>query len=434
MLNIKKSISDIRINKRFLLGLLSSYGLLFLTVIIQFFLIPYFLKILGKSSFGILTIILSLINYAAAGVNWISGGMTRIMGERYAQGDLNSFYNAYSFTKISYTLYSIIGGVLFWLFIPFLKPEIIANEKYFYTVILATVYFVLMYEYNADRIALIVQHKQIQANVLDALGQIIYAILVLLFLYNNFDLPGILLAQFISLCIVRSIVWVYWRFEDKNIHWRIPNREMFSIWKRLKGSMGTHYMLYGALILTLQSESLLLGWLGTPEMVTNYYIIWRIPEIIILLIWRIPGVYTPYLIKMHSLSEYDKLKYAYKKGLQYIVFIAALAGSIYALFGSFLLNLWIGNNAGDITWWIFLLAGLAAFYNSVVKWPAGVAFALVKTKNLLFVVSAELVAKLFLIIILFPKYNYFSPIIATVIVHSLGLFYLYLGLGKIQEA
>ena len=146
-------------------------------------------------------------------MNWISGGMTRIMGERYAQGDLNSFYNAYSFTKISYTLYSIIGGVLFWLFIPFLKPEIIANEKYFYTVILATVYFVLMYEYNADRIALIVQHKQIQANVLDALGQIIYAILVLLFLYNNFDLPGILLAQFISLCIVRSIVWVYWRFE-----------------------------------------------------------------------------------------------------------------------------------------------------------------------------------------------------------------------------
>ena len=71
MLNIKKNISDIRINKSFLLGLLSSYGLLFLTVIIQFFLIPYFLKILGKSSFGILTIILSLINYAAAGVNWI---------------------------------------------------------------------------------------------------------------------------------------------------------------------------------------------------------------------------------------------------------------------------------------------------------------------------------------------------------------------------
>ncbi|HMA56039.1 MAG TPA: hypothetical protein VKP52_04835, partial [Pseudolabrys sp.] len=67
------------------LSLLANYLMMAANIIAQIVLVPIYLANLGAEGFGVLVLILGLINYTAIGVGWLSGGLQRILGETFAR-------------------------------------------------------------------------------------------------------------------------------------------------------------------------------------------------------------------------------------------------------------------------------------------------------------------------------------------------------------
>ncbi|HEY9018934.1 hypothetical protein [Thiomicrospira sp.] len=430
MYNLLHRLHDrLPINRDYLAALVTGYGLMAVIIVIQLVLIPLYLTHLGKEKFGVLAMIMVANNYAAIGITWLSGSMARVLAERAAVDDREGFREAYAFSKAVYVLYAVIALCIFWLAAPWLLKNALADEEIFYAIVLSSVYFVLAYEYNADRQAFMARHWQARGNLREVVGQIVFAGFVAFGLYQGMGLPGVVLAQIAGIVCTRLLAWAHWRKDEYGLGWAWKFTDARTLWRRVSGRVGRHYVVYGVLLLTLQADALIIGWLAGPEIAANYYLLWRIPEVFILLLWRIPSSYAPHLIAMDARHEYDSLSQNYRKGLYSVSILAGLAALIYGIFGNPIVHLWLGDDApaGQLP---YAIAALAMFFISIARWPAEVAYALMNTKPLVRVVAIELAFKLVLIAVLFSAIGYLSPIVAVCLVHLLGISYLYMWLGK----
>jgi len=416
--------------RRDILGALGSgYGLMALTIAIQFVLVPLYLRHLGQETFGVLTMMLAAINYGAIGITWLSGGMARILGERGAVSDTAGFADAYALSKLVYVGYAVITITVFWIVSPWVLAGALENIEILQAMILASIYFLLMYEYNADRLSFIALCRQTTGNTIEAAGQIAFACGAAAGLYWGGGLASIVVAQIGGVLVARGLAWLYWHHEGMALRWNWPLADPGPMWQRISGKMGQHYVLYGVLLLTLQADVLIIGWLAGPSVAATFYLLWRIPEVCILLLGRIPGVFAPHLIQMETRGEAEGIQSTYRKGLRIILGLSALAGVGYAIAGNWFVHLWVGNNAPDglIP---YMLAGTALFFVAASWWPAGVAYALVKTGPLVKVTALQLAAKLVILALLFGRMGYLAPLIAIILTHVLGVFFLYVKIGK----
>jgi O-antigen/teichoic acid export membrane protein len=408
----------------------SSYGLMILTMVIQFALVPFYLHHLGKEMFGVLMMILAAISYGAIGITWLSGGMARILGERGAIHDAKGFADAYAVSKLVYVGYAIIAIALFWLVAPFIMPNALEKTEVHQALILISIYFLLMYEYNTDRLAFNALCRQTTGNVIEAAGQVVFAGSVGVGLYLGGGMVSVVVALIAGVLTARSLALMYWYRQKMGLGWRWPHLlDAAPMWQRVSGKMGRHYVVYGILLLTLQADVLIVGWLAGQEIAAAYYLLWRIPEVCILLLGRIPGVFAPHLIQMDARGDTDKIHLAYRKGLRIVFGLSALAGVAYGLLGNWFVHLWVGNNAPDGLL-PYVLAGMALFFVAAIQWPANTAYALVNTGPLVKVTALYLVVKLGMFVLLFGQLDYLAPLVAIIASHVLGVFFLYMKVGK----
>lgn len=416
--------------RRDILGALGSgYALMVLTIVVQFFLVPLYLHHLGKDIFGVLTMILAAINYGALGIGWASGGIARIFGELSAIDDIDGFADAYAFAKFVYMGYAAISIILFWGISPWMLAGALESPELLKALILASIYFLLMYEYGADRLSFVALCRQTVGNAIDAAGQLAFACSVVAGLYLDGGLVSVIASQIVSVMFARSLAWFYWRREGISLRWKWPLINPGATWHRISGKMGRHYVLYGALQLTLQADVLIVGWLAGPAIAAAYYLLWRVPEVCILLLGRIPSVFAPHFIQMDTRGDMERIRISYRKGLQVMLGLSALAGLSYAIAGNWFLHLWVGTNApeGFIP---YMLAGVALFFIAASQWPAGAAYALVKTGPLVKVTALQLALKLFLFALLFNTLDYLALLVAIILTHLFAVFFLYLKIGK----
>ena len=399
------------------------------TIVVQLVLVPLYLDHLGKEKFGVLAMILAMNNYAAIGITWLSGGMARILAERSAVGDIEGFRSGYAFAKWLYVMYATLAVLVFWLVAPWVLPHVFEDNEVVTALMLACLYLILMYEYNADRAAFTARHWQAKNNLNEIIGQMVFAVGVLVGLQVELGLPGVIAAQIAGILTIRILAWFYWRKDAYQLTWMASIPGFRDLWHRVSGKMGRGYVIYGILLLTLQADVLLLGWLSNPETVANYYLLWRIPEVIILILWRIPGSYGPFLVAMDARGELKSLQQNYKRGLYLMMGAAGLAAILYGTIGRWIVTTWVGSNApeGHLP---YLLAASAMFFLAVIRWPAGLSYSLINTKPLICIAALELGAKVSLVLTLFKSFGYLTPMLATTIVHGLLVFYLYLWLGR----
>jgi O-antigen/teichoic acid export membrane protein len=416
-------------NKNLVSALSSSYGLMALTITIQLVLVPLYLHHLGKENFGILIMILAVMNYGAIGITWLSGGMARILGERGAVGDTAGLGDAYAFSKLVYIGYAAITITVCWIVLSWFMVDALEKPELVQALILASLYFLVMYEYNTDRLAFIALSRQTTGNAIDAIGQIVFACGVAAGLYWGGGLVAVITSQIVGVLAARSLAWFYWHREGLPLHWKWPLIDSGPMWQRISGKMGQHYVLYGVLLLTLQADVLIIGWLAGPAVAAAYYLLWRIPEVCILLLGRIPSVFAPYLIQMDTREEVERIQSSYHKGLRIMLGLSALAGLGYAIAGNTLVHLWVGDNAPD-GYLPYMLAGLALFFIAASLWPSGAAYALLKTGPLVRVTALQLAAKLVIFSLLFNSIDYLAPLVAIILTHVLGVFFLYLKIGN----
>ncbi len=418
-------------------SVLTSYGSVALNILVQLVLVPFYLAYLGKYQFGVLMIVLGAINYLNIGVGWAVSGAQRIIGEMVAVDDREGLAESYAVSRLLFVGYAVVVVLLVlgggWLAQDRIDLE---GDLEFHTLaymaVFAGVYFIVLFDFNVDRVTLIASGRQAIANLLTIASQAVFGVAAVLLLRDGQGLPGVMAAFLCGAVVSRIGSW--WYVHLQGIAWRLPGSRGRQILKRLIGPMGGGYALYGVLILTLlQADVLILGWLGGAKMVAEFVLIWKIADVGMQALWRIPESLQPYLVQMDVRGERDRLYRGYRMGQNWMTAIAAAAAIGYAVFGPSVVRLWVGaENAPDAPW-AYVLAGGAVFWLVSARTPAIFAFSLLRLRGLNLAAGIEVTAKLVVFLALFSVAGYYSPLIAINVAHLGGVALLYRRLAPRQN-
>lgn len=428
-INVRDIVRRIANNKDYGWSVASSYVQILINIVVQIVLIPLYLQYLGKVQFGVLMIVLASVNYLGLGIGWASAGAQRIMGEKYTLGEAETLQRVFGLSKIIFFLYAgltAVGGfgVVWGTGDLWFGDDVSLRQDVIDMLLIGIVYMVVLYDLNVDRLILIAIGKQAYANALTAISLVVFAIAVVPILGANGGLPGVMVANLIGVVIARGVAYAMLRRFD--LRARLPNRNDLGILRRLVGSMGLGYALYGALLLTLlQADTILLGILGGATLVADYVLIWKVADVAMQALWRLPESLAPYLVHMDAKGENDRLRSIYITARKAMFLLAGVAGLAYAALGQKVVELWVGTENVPDAPWAYVLAGGALFWMVIARLPTIFAFSMVKLSPLVSATALEVGLKITLMIVLFPALGLYSPLVAINVIHILGLAFLY---------
>ncbi len=400
----------------YIAALASGYALMGANMLVQFALTPFYLKYLGTHQFGVLMLLLNLINFAAIGITWMSGGLVRVFGEFWAQEDLKGFRHAFLVGKYVFTIYAVmvvlLGIAAWWL----VQERVQDNDLLLNSVLLAGLYLVLNYEALPERQAFVGTNRQATGNYIEFSRVMLFALMTYMLLPTIGDMSAVWIALMAGVVMQRLVTGIYWHRQVGSTGWSRYRAEMTPLLRRLGGRQGAGYVTYGALLLMLQADTVIVGFLGGAEMAGQFVLLWKIPEMIGLLLWRIPSTIEPRVIQLDAKGEKEQMQSLFWHGRQWFLLLLAVVSLLYILFGHWLAELWVGKHAPDQEW-MYIAGGIALFFNTFSRWPVSFAYALIKLSALTRIAAIEVAGKLLLTVVLFPYLNIASPIIASILIH-----------------
>ena len=414
-------------------GLLGGYGFAGLNIVVQIVLVPLYLRYLGKVQFGILMMLLGYVNYAAVGVNWLTGGLLRIFGIQHASGDNQEFSQAFRLGRYIYVGYALILGMAM-LTVASIKPGLLfgnpqgdVDMSLWWAVLAMVVYLVLFYDLSIDRVALTAIGMQHWAFLLQIGALLIYAVgaIPLLMMGGNVtELMALMALGILGMLLLVKRLWLNQTFAPSSAAPTIASHRA-KLLKQLFGRQGLGYMAYGAILLTMQADVLFLGWLGGAEVAAEYVVLWKAAEVAVLMLWRIPDTLIPDLIRSDVAGDARRLSTTNWNTWRWTLGLSVLGGVAYAFLGKWVVGLWLGKAALPEAPHAFLLAGIALFFLSS-RHPAAIyAYATCHFRALLPVAGLELLIKLAVLYWAYPTFGYLAPIIGLIVANLAGIYWLY---------
>ena len=417
----------VRNNPDYFGAVITAYGVVGIQVLVQLALIPLYLSTVGKYQFGVLMLFMVAVNVAYLGISWTYGIVLRILGEAAANKDANKFAEGYLAAKWLFTGYSVclvvVGFMLIWV-VPgqlFFGPQGAAREEIMLGAIFAALHFLVLAEFSVDQMALNARKRQVIANALLIGGLIIFVAMVIPWLNSGGGIAGVFGCLIIGNLMARAVVWAFWRRTGVKVGWGMPGAYLTDTIHRFLHLMGQGYLTYGLIFMALQTDVLLVGWLGGAEMAAEFVLVWKVAEVLIIAIWRLLDSLQPDLVYADVLGDQARMQRIYSKGIVIVRLVALGMGVIYGVLGPWLVRLWVGTEAAPDTAVGYALAGAAIFWLGSARFPAVFAYSLTLLRPLIMVAGAELVIKLVLILLLFGEVGYLAPLIAISVVHMGGI-------------
>jgi O-antigen/teichoic acid export membrane protein len=189
-------------------------------------------------------------------------------------------------------------------------------------------------------------------------------------------------------------------------------------------------VLHTGISFVMQADVLIIGWFAGATAAASFVLVWKIAEVLLVALGRFPDHLQMELIAMDTQGNLERLSRVYRKALIGTRLLSLMVGIGYALFGHWIVSLWVGKAAVPAAPWAYWLAGAAILWLGSARMPAIVAYARVRMRALLLVSGSELTAKLLLLAALFPFFHFVAPIAAINIVHAGGFAYIYDRLGR----
>lgn len=402
----------------FKLTMFSGYFLVIVNMLAQFLLAPFYLNHLGEIQFGILMMILNILNLAALGIGWVSGGLVREFGTSWASKDLEGFRSASACGKYLFTGYalciSVVGVSIYsWLIHDNKDSDILLS-----VVLYAGAYFVFNYEALSERIAFKGIDRQATGNFIESARVLVFILITFMTLSYRPEISTVIIALLIGLLLQRVTTAFYWHKLVGGVGWKRLDANVLAVFKRLTNKQGQQYLIFGAFVLLLQSDVLLIGFIAGPELAAQFVLLWKIPEAIGLILWRIPSSLEARVIQLQSLGKLDELANIFYRGRRYFILVVSATCLLYGFCGEWLAHLWVGDfaRAGS---WMYVASAIALFLTTMARWPISFGYAMGNLSNLLKLSAIEYFAKLILILLFIEEIGVATPILATIFVHSL---------------
>jgi len=406
-------------------AVLSGYAFMAANLTVQVLLVPLYLRTLGTEDFGVLMLTLGMVNFAAVGIGWLSGSLQRVLGEYAGRGDRAGFFRALKIGRAFYVGYAALAGLTA-VTIVWLKTDGDPSRSMLKIAALAALYFIIQYDLAIERLAHTAEGRQATANLLQLLALILFAAPLPFVLPAGGGLAAVFLSLIASVFVARLMSAACWRGRRAFRESRTDG----DLIRRLTGRLAGGYFVYGLFLLAMQADVLLVGWLGGAEAAASFVLIWKIAEVAIQIVWRIPEALSPLLIHMDARGEREQLRSVYARSGRGLSLLALAAGGAYAAIGPWLSEAWLGAAYASSDRLGFLLAGGAIFWLASARLPSIYAYSLARLVPLNRLAGAELAAKFVLTVVLFPKLSYLAPLAAINLTHLFGAAYAYRRLGR----
>lgn len=414
------------------LGALSSgYLVMVGSILAQIVFVPLYLEAFGQYQFGTLMVLLSVVNFAVIGIAWMSGGSLRLLGEYAGQENDEAFRRAFGLIKIIYVGYGLglafLLGILAMGFKRIIfsggsEVDIRAGGE---ALLITGAYLVVFFAVAIDRIALTARKRQGAANMAQLAGIVVFAAGVWPWLLVGGGMPGVMSFQIIGALVSIFISRRLLNRELPGLKMCVPKRRDADLLRRLGGRTGAGFFLHGALVLALMADTAIVGWLGGAKVAAEFYLVWKIAEVLVQLIWKLPEPLAPYFVQMDVRGEQEDLTHIARTGYVFIGTVSLAAGVLYALFGPDLVAFWVGAEKTPNDPLGYALAGGAIFWLGISRLPVVLAGARIALSRLNWAGSVELFGKLVVTLLLFPRLGYVAVLMGINLVHVLGVSFLY---------
>lgn len=401
------------------------------SILVQISLVPLYLQTFGQYQFGVLMVILTLVNFAVIGIAWMSGGALRLLGEFAGRGDDSEFRRAYGLIKVIYVGYGLILALIIAVVASTMGQKLFSGgviedvHAARTTLLLAGIYLVLFFAAAIDRIALTVRKRQGAANMAQLAGIVAFALGVTPYLFNDGSMPGVMIFQIIGALVSLFMTRRMLISELAGLKMRFPVRADIDILQRLGRKTGAGFFLHGALVLALLADTALVGWLGGAKAAAEFYLVWKIAEVIVQLIWKLPEPMAPYFVQMDVRGEHAALARIARLAYFLVAAVSLMAGVLYGWLGPSLVALWVGDQSVPDSPLGYALAGGAIFWLGIARLPVILAGARVELRQLNWAGGIELLSKMLITVLLFPHLGFVAVLLAINLVHVLGVSVLY---------
>jgi O-antigen/teichoic acid export membrane protein len=328
-----------------------SYLTIGANILTGFILFPLILKNIGLAALGVFGLLFSTKSIIEIGIGWLSGSITKnLIKYKYLKADISTL------SFIVNILYGLISFIIIFLYGYFLKEEYLLTFIYFGLFSLISFSIVPFYE------ILISELKQYQTAFFRFLQQFLFMILSIgiFFMMEVKSLSDIFLMLLISVGVVFIFVSTYFfrviyiRFSIKNISKKMLNKLVLND--------GIKYFFNGmSTILLLQIDVILIDYLYGTESAGIYLILWKIPNTIIMLGWRLSDPLQAIIAKnIQTKKEEMKVRFfSFEKKMLVLSFFLALG---YGLLGKWVLEIWLGNeNIPNLEYMYIIPAIVIAF-------------------------------------------------------------------------
>ena len=394
----------------------------------QIILTPIYLNTLNDEKFGILMIFLNIITFAVFGISWFSGGLVRLLGEYWSNKKLIKFKETLILGKYVFTSYALLTALLSLILYYFLKQFGYLSSIEFFTVILILIYFILNYEALTERQAFVATNWQALGNNIETTKIIVFFFLVIFLLPKYKSLNVVFAALIAGVITQRVITGIYLRFKIGFSGWGKFTNSMKPDLNQFLSTKGLNYFYFGTLVLLLQLDVVIIGIIGGPVVAGKFVLLWKIPEVLGLILGKIPTSLEPKIIHLDSKSELSSYSRFFLNSKTFFIIICLITSIFYILAGEHLVRIWVGENAPKDDW-MYYIAGVALFFYSISRWPISFAFAQVKLRQLIKVSLIEFSFKIIFTLVLFRFFSYASPLIGMIIIH---IIYVARGYQKIK--
>lgn len=388
-----------------------NYTYIIINIITGFILFPLIIKYLGLEALGVFAIFYTFKSLIDMATNWFSSSITKAL---FKYKHIKNSIITLSF--IINIIYGILGFFAFVFYGYLFEPDYLYSTIYFGIFIIFSFNSVPYYEILLSKL------EQSQVALFKVIQQGLFSITAIgFFIYcNEKSLDIIFLMLAISSLVSFLLIIIYFNFNHKIVITLDKiNKKFISL---LIISNGIKYFFNSATtIILLQIDVLLIGYFYGKENVGIYLIVWKIPNTIIMLGWRLSEPFYAIVGKNVRIDRDNVLKQFYKLERK-ILLLSILGGLTYIFFGSFILNLWLdGKNIPSIEYMyiipacVVVLSIMQRLYLSCNYYTTGLNL----VSKLQFF---EIIMKIIFTVFLFKYINVLAPILGWLVAFVFTIF------------
>ncbi|MEY3219315.1 MAG: hypothetical protein RIT27_672 [Pseudomonadota bacterium] len=400
------------------LNMLSNWAALLVAVLVGFFLTSYIIGHLGKTGFGIWTLINAIISYYNVLDLGVSSALTRYVARDAGKKDFISLNLTINTTLV---FFCVIGLVIFSFsfgiatpLIDFFHVEMESQADFSFLILMLGISMSLLFPGNFFGSILKAHEQFFVANMVNILVTLFRTILVIIFLNMDLGLKGLGYANVASAVLNLILYYILCLKLFPQIKFNLLGAK-FQTFKMLMGFGAATMVMEIASILRFDLDSFVIGkWLDLSAVGTfavagllmRYYVMFLNSATI--------TTFTPRFASLEGEGNYQELKALYLKSLSIGAFLSFGIATPIIMYGEQFVLLWAGKEFIEAVPVLWLMA--ASFALTMAQ-SSSVAMMYALHKHQIFAVVSlvEGIANLLLSIYLAPKYGIVGVALGTAI-------------------